>query len=373
MKPASLREVAAVATASRRRPEASAIDRLLQEPQRFEFHQAVRLLRRWSERMPAAQRPDLRFRNTLSLSFPASQIRAIDVHRGRAPATADPDQIAAADAIERLELTPAFMGLLGTGGALPLVYSEQFAGRESIGRDGAARAFLDIFQHRAVSLFHDAWRKHRLPLQFESDRRERYLPLVLSLVGLGEPALRDRLRARDGGVADDALAFYAGLLQRRAVSADHLQRVLADYFGVGVRVTQFVGRWLALDDDCQATLGGSSARLGRDTVIGPRMWQRDLRVRISVGPLDRVQHQRFLPGGPAALALRELLTLVSGVSLEYEVHLRLRAACVVTAQLPGAPRDVRDGARLGWDSFLTSKPAAKDHEAVAYHLHALTH
>jgi type VI secretion system protein ImpH len=362
-----------------RAPDASPIDRLLDEPQRFEFHQAVRLLHAHLRQLPAEDRPAIRFRNSLSLSFPASEVVGIDSHVRR---TDSPTGQSGEDTptrrepgthvpLERVELTPAFMGLLGATGALPLAYSEQFAQRETAGRDGAARAFLDIFQHRAVTLFHEAWRKHRLPLQFEADRRERYLPLVMSLAGLGEPALRRRLHGDEGGVADDALAFYSGLLQRRAVSAPHLQRVLADYFGVPVRVTQFVGRWFELDDECQVTLGETGFRLGHDTLLGPRVWQRDLRARVSIGPMTRTLHQRFLPGGPAALALRELLTLVSGVSLEYEVRLIVRAADVVGAMLPGTAQSDGAGPRLGWDSFLVTQPCTEDREEAAYDLHAL--
>lgn len=356
-----------------RAPDASPINRLLNTPHGFEFHQAVRLLHAHLRRLPAQDRPAIRFRNTLSLCFPASEVMAIDHHTGPvAPALATNGQheLAEGEALKRIEITPAFMGLLGATGALPLAYSEQFAQRESTGRDGAARAFLDIFQHRAVTLFHEAWRKHRLPLQFEADRRERYLPLVLSLAGLGEPALRQRLRGAEGGVADDALAFYAGLLQRKAVSAQHLQRVLGDYFAVPVQITQFVGRWFDLDADCQVSLGETPFRLGHDTVLGSRVWQRDLRVRISIGPMNRALHQRFLPGGPAALALRELLTLVSGVSLEYEVHLTLRAADVLGACLSSEPGESY-GPRLGWDSFLLSQPSTQDREEAAYDLHAM--
>jgi type VI secretion system protein ImpH len=255
-------------------------------------------------------------------------------------------------------------------GALPLAYTEQFAQRESHGRDGTARAFLDIFQHRAVSLFHDAWRKHRMPLQFEAERRERYLPLVLSLIGLGEPSLRRRLHADRGGVADAALAYYAGLLQRRATSADHLQKVLADYFGVPVRVAQFIGRWFELDDDCQVTLGGCGAELGRNTVLGPRVWQRDLCARIGIGPMTRAQHRRFLPGGPAALALHELLSLVNGVGIEYEVCLGLRAADIAGIRL-GSPEPADGGACLGWDTYLISGTCGEDREDAAYKLHSL--
>jgi type VI secretion system protein ImpH len=371
-------------TPGRRAPDASPIDRLLDEPHRFEFNQAVRLLHAHLRRMSTGERPAIRFRNTLSLSFPPSEVIGIETHRRRdmpvngpgadgpgADARNAKDEPGSHRDLGRVELTPAFMGLLGANGALPLAYTEQFSRRETVERDAAARAFLDIFQHRAVTLFHEAWRKHRLPLQFEADRRDRYLPLIMCLIGLGEPALRRRLRGDEGGVSDDALAYYCGLLQRPVVSAHHLERVLADYFAVPVRVTQFVGRWFDLDADCQATLGVSTLELGQSTLLGPRTWQRDLRTRVRIGPLNRVLHQRFLPGGPAALALRELLKLVSGERLEYEVRLTLRAADVACVTLPGAPEPGGAGARLGWDSFLISHPCTEDREEAVYDLHDL--
>ena len=85
----------------------------------------------------------------------------------------------------------------------------------------------------------------------------------------------------------------------------------------------------------------------------------------------RAQHRRFLPGGPAALALRELLTLVSGVSLEYEIHLCLRAGEVLPAVLPGTPQEDGDGPRLGWDSLLLTRRSLEDREEAAYDIHAL--
>lgn len=352
----------------------SPVARLLREPHRFGFHQAVRLLERWIDaaELPPDDRPALRFCNSVSLSFPASEIAGLDVDasaRDAAPDDLRPDP----GAWRRIRMTPAFMSLLGAGGALPLAYSEQFIAREVQQRDGAARAFLDIFLHRAVSLFHQAWLKYRLPLHFEADRRNRYLPLALSLAGLGQPALRDRLEAGRGGVADDTLAFYAGLLQRRTTSALHLQRVLADYFGVPVRIEQFVGRWFRLDRDNQSALGDRNMALGRDAVVGERVWQRDLRVRVVLGPLDAAQQHRFLPGRPGQLALQRLLALAGGNGLDHEVRLCLRADAVSPTRLASvlSAEAAGHGSMLGWNTFLLAQPSPGVREESAYDLHAL--
>lgn len=349
------------------RQPASAIARLLAEPQRFGFFQAVRLLERWFEQQEGlaqgealAQR--LQFRNSMALSFPASEIAELTLKA----AAAGPDDMAPAAAVKKVEITPAFISLLGAGGTLPIYYTELFAQRELYKKDTAARAFLDIFLHRAVVLFYQAWCKHRLALRFESDQRNTFAPMVLSLAGLGAPALRNRLRAKEGGVSDASLAYFAGVLRQRPVSAVSIRRVLAQYFEVPVQLDSFVGRWFTLPRDNQTTLGMANGSLGGGAVMGERVWQRDLRLRLTIGPMARSKYRRFLPGGPAELALRELLTLMTGVTLEYEVRLTLCAADVQQARF-----DAEDGPRLGWDGFLATLPAQQDRSDAGYDIHAM--
>ena len=215
-------------------------------------------------------------------------------------------------------------------------------------------------------LFYQAWQKHRLPVQYEADRRNRYLPLMLSVAGLGAGGLRDRLHAPEGGVADDTLAHFAGTLQRRPVSASTLQQVLARYFGVPVAVRSFVGRWYALPADNQSHLACAACGWAHDAVMGERVWQRDLRMGLVFGPLSLARFRRLLPGGPGALALKELLQMLTGHTLEYEVRLTLRAEDV-----QGTALNEASSARLGWDSFLCTTPERQDRSDVGYDLLAL--
>jgi type VI secretion system protein ImpH len=360
------------------RPQPLAVvQQLLEAPHGFEFFQAVRLLERWWAREEGLSRTQMlaarvSFRNSLSLSFPASEIeslRAVWRELRQAVDTGRPE--AAQRQLERVDMTPAFMGLLGAGGALPTYYTELLLQREAKQRearqgDGGARAFLDIFLHRAVALFYEAWRKHRLPIQFEADRRHQYLPLMLSVAGIGHPGLRDRLHAREGGVADDALAHFAGPLQRRPVSARTLQQVLAYYFRIPVKLEQFVGRWFTLPRANQSTVGLANMQLGRNLVMGERVWQRDLRMRLTLGPLNGERFARFLPGGTGALALRELLALLGGPTFEYEVRLEVKSE-----DLHGVTLSEHAATRLGWDSFLVTETATGTRTDAGYDLLAL--
>lgn len=348
-----------------RRDSTGLIDQLFEDPHRFEFFQAVRLLERTltARHGPSADLlpSQLRFRNSSSLAFPASEIESLKVRWTAPEGNATPE-------IDSVDITAAFMGLLGVSGALPYVYTEQIAQRELYQKDFAARSFLDLFSNRLLALFYKAWKKSRLQLQYESDRRNRFAPMVLALAGIGQAPLHDRLRPDAGGVDDEGLAFFAGALQQRTLSASQLRQLLSRYLKVPVRLEQFCGRWYTLPPEARTVLGLSGGQLGRNALSGERVWQRDLRVRVVLGPLDHRMFLRFLPGAPGATALREILTLLSGVSLEYEINIVLRADAVQSGTL-GSDRSPLAG-RLGWDTYLQTRPSTVDRADVRYDIHA---
>lgn len=348
-----------------RLPMTAPIDRLMADPHGHGFFQSVRLLERWlAQQLDVA--PDqalrkLRFRNSMSLGFPASELAALDVvHTGGKGAAAASLDV---HALERIEITPAFMGLLGGSGTLPGFYTELFAQREQQHKDPAGRAFLDIFLHRAATLLYQAWRKQRLALRYEQDRQRHFTPLLLAMAGVGLSAQRLALREDSVGLSDDSLAHFAGRLQQRPVSAATVQQVLQRYFGVPVKLESFIGRWYGLGMAQQTQLGTQACELGRSALVGERVWQRDQRVRLTLGPLTREQLRRFLPGEPGARQLLQWLRQLTGLRLEYEIRLPLRAQDVTPAVLGGA-----SGLQLGHDCFLVTQAHNQDRFEPGYTL-----
>lgn len=308
----------------------------------------------------------LRFQNSTSLRFPASQLESIAIE----PHTLEPsaqvlDEAVASGTLKWVRLTPTFMGLLGNHGVLPPHYTERLAEQQFNDKDEGARAFLDTFSTRTLALFYAAWRKYRLHLKYELKGKDGHLPLLLSLGGLGNAALRQRLaRPENGAVLDESLGYFAASLRQRPVSSVQMARVLSEYFNQMIRVEQFVGAWYAVPPAQQSILGSASATLGACAIAGERVWQRDLRLRLVVGPLDRAGFAAFLPGGLAARALTSLMTLCTGLALEYEVELVLRAADVQCATLSGE----QHAGRLGWGTYLVSGPQQDDRQDVHYDL-----
>lgn len=358
--------------ATQRRFEPAVIERLFREPYRFEYVQAVRMFELWLRRRGKPPRDlvaqFLRFQNSVSLGFPASQLEMVQAEPREL--ASDPASLAAAlDAgtLRYVRLTPSFMGLLGGHGVLPLHYTERIAEHQWLEKGAAeaegARAFLDCFSNRSLALFYAAWRKYRLALQYQLDGHDAFLPLLLSLAGLGNGALRQRLAGRDdGAVLDESIAYFAGAMRQRPTSSVQLARVLSEYFGQPIEAEQFVGCWYKVPAGQQTILGSDNAVLGAGAIAGARVWQRDLRLRLVVGPLDRTGFNGFLPGGLAARALRSMLAMFTGLSLEYEVELVLLAADVRNVRLKG------DEGRLGWDAYLVEGLQTEDRRDVRYEL-----
>lgn len=355
-------------SAPQRNVEPGLIGELLAEPHRFEFFQAVRLIalarREGGGADGVGEGGELRFRNRLSLGFPPSQI----------------DGVSGDD--KGIRVTPAFMGLLGSHGTLPLHYSERLNRHEKTSSDGGPRAFLDLLSQRALELFHQAWASHRPECMDTPDGGDAFLRMLTALSGAVpggglDESVDDRLDDRadtrpddipdnipDHGPAAETLAAYAMHIRSRAVPAPQMAGLYAEYFEVPFAVEQLVGEWQDLPPDDQARLGMANVDLGGGVLLGERLYRCDARVRLRIGPLDRDGYQRFLPGHSGALRLQAMLALHCGTGLCYEVHLIQRARDV-----RGFCLDDANGARLGVDSCLYSQPPGRDRDDLMYLLH----
>ena len=355
---------------AQRRFEPAVIERLFQEPYRFEYFQAVRLLELWLKRHGVsghgAVAGFVRFQNSTSLAFPASQLEALDTEpRELARDASSLGSALSSGTLKYVRVTPSFMGLLSSTGVLPSHYTERIAAHQMYQKDDGPRAFLDTYSNRSLALFYDAWRKYRLELKYQRDGADTFLPLLLSLAGLGNAALRQRLADDTGGaVLDESIGYFAAAMRHRPASAAQIARVLSEYFGQPVKAEQFIGCWYDVPDGQQTMLAGANATLGAGAMVGMRVWQRDLRLRLVVGPLDSAGYSAFLPGGLAARALKSMVGMFTGVSLEYEVELVLLAAHV-----HGVCLDAKsEGRRLGWDTYLVAGPQTEDRSDVRYEL-----
>ncbi len=320
---------------------------LFSEGWRFELYQAVRLLERMAgEAVPVGEgtEPDreaVRFSSRVAFDFPASEVHEVELPKSPG---------------EPARMTVNVLGLAGALGPLPAPFSELLLER-LWAKDPAFRDFLDIFNHRLVSILHRAKKRVRPGLSWDRPDREGFSRAAFAFLGLGTEGVRGRME-----VEDRALLQYSGLLARRARTTVGLEVMLADYFGTGVRCTQFVGRWMVLDSEQRTAIGRSGrnqelSTLGSGAVLGGRVWNQGAGVELAVGPLPLGRFLDFLPTGRAFRSLVQLVRFALGDDLDFDVRLSLKGADVPPCRLGCGPR-------LGWSAWLTTKPRSGDDSQV---------
>jgi type VI secretion system protein ImpH len=301
---------------------------LLKEGHRFSFFQAVRLLQQIQGGAPLGHQGPVgeeavRLRPVLDLAFASS-----DVARVRRTGE---------DGGARYEVETTFLSLYGAVSPLPTYFTEDLLGRDD---DSLQREFLDLFHHRALSLFYRVWEKYRYAIRFAGGGADALTQRLLALLGV------DRLPP-DHRVPAVRLLGFAGLISQVPRSAASLEAVLNDYFeGVPVRVVPCVERWVPIPEGQRNRLGSANCALGRDLNLGERVFDVSSTFRVALGPVGLDDFMAFLPPGDKMPELRELVDLLNGDALDWEVELSLRAEEIPGLQLSGR------AALLGWSTWL---------------------
>ncbi|WP_168206399.1 type VI secretion system baseplate subunit TssG [Labrenzia sp. PHM005] len=255
-----------------------------------------------------------------------------------------------------LVLMERFLGLLGPHGALPAPLTDEAIMRGLRGEDSFPR-FLDVFNGRFIQLFFRAWADARPIVQHDRPDDDRFLAYIGSTIGIGTPLYRDQ------DTLDDRLKLhYAGLMAPKVKSAARLKALVSGTFGVRVEIEQCVGTWLHLDPDDQLALGGfgpgGAGSLGRDTIVGAKIYSVSDKIRIRIYTEDLDQYRKFLPPtrtkpNPFTEKLFDLIDFYLGLELEYEIELALPKRCASAVRM-----DKSGSATLGHIGWL--KPAAPE-------------
>ena len=311
------------------------------EPWRFDFFQALRLIECAhpdKPRLGHGQRPQdepVRVGQHPSLEFAPAALHALK------PQTAN----------SAPRLVQQFFGVLGPNGPLPLHLTEFARERVLHFRDQGLVRFLDLLQHRLALHFYRAWAQAQPTVSLDRPDTDSFGVYVGSLVGMGVPSLRKR------DSAGDHIRFQlAGHLSRQVKTAEGLRSLIAGFFRLPVRIIEFAGHWMRLPENDLSRLGRGSAgaSLGGGAVLGARVWDRQHRIRIAIGPLSLDQYQSLLPGGRALPNLQALVRHYLSFELDWDLQLALAHQEVPKARLG-------KHTQLGWSSWLGQR--ARHNEA----------
>jgi len=308
---------------------------LERSPYAFDFYQTLRRLEcvyadqpRWgTARRPADE--SVRFGQDPDLSFAPSPLASFERGRGGRPS--------------RLQVR--LFGLFGPNGPLPIHITEYARERLRHAGDPTLARFVDLLQHRFIALFYRAWAQAQPHVNRDRPRDDRFSVYVGAFAGLSHPALRQR-----DTVQDLAKFFHVGAFIRQARNAEGLRSILQQYFQVQTEIQEFVGHWMVLADGDRTRLGDARAVLGAGAALGGRVWDRQHKFRIRLGPMPLVRYQAFLPGGALLRRLVDWVRLYLNFEFEWDVRLALDAQ-----EVP--PLHLGRGARLGWTSWLGTRTA----------------
>ena len=322
------------------------VERLLSErAEKMDFFQAVRLLENaYPERPRVGEslrpRDDaVRFGQDPSLNFNPT---AISYYRPAGP-------------LAKARMAVNFFGLFGANGALPLHLTEYARERQRNLGDPTLVAFVDVFHHRMLSLFYRARATAEPTISLDRPEGDRFSGYVGSMFGIGSPAMRER-----DEIGDFAKLHFAGLLANQKRPASGLVTILREYFKLPIELEQFVGHWMRLPADAQTRIGmqDQGSRVGISAVLGSKVWDCQNKFRLVIGPLAYDDYTRLLPDGASMRRLKAWVRNYAGTVLDWDVRLVLRQDAVPPLKLGVT--------KLGWSTYLASRPAARDTDQLVF-------
>lgn len=313
---------------------------------RLGFEALVRLLERLTtdavrvgEQGPPTSE-GLRFHHDPSLSFHATDVVSVTV----APSAPDPENVLA-PSHPVYHVTTAFLGLSGSVSPLPAYFAEELVFEDA--DNSVRRDFLDLFHHRLLSLFFRSVVRYRLSAEHTAELKDAWSERAFALLGIDVYQ-----QPPPGKLKPAQLLQFAPLLAHksrgpRALEVG-LQVALEEHLnGARVRVQEYAGRWTAVDAPSWTRLGQSCTTLGRDMLLGQRIFDRSGAFAVHVGPVTWRVYERLRPGGDLLGLLKEFVGWLVRDPLDYTLVVTL-----LPREAPGLQLATPGTSQLGRNTWL---------------------
>jgi type VI secretion system protein ImpH len=316
---------------------------LAEAPYRYDFYQTLRRLECLFESKPRwgyARRPadeSVRFGQEPELIFAPAPLTSFET---------GPDG--------RPRLQVRLFGLLGPNGPLPIHITEYARERLRQANDPTLSRFLDLFHHRFVTLFYRAWAQAQPHVNRDRPKEDRFAAHIGAFFGMSSAAFRNR-----DTLPDLAKFFHVGTLIRQTRNAEGLRAILQHFCRVPVQIDEFIGHWMVLEERERTSLGRHGATLGAGAVAGGRVWDRQYKFRVRIGPLTLREYEAFLPGGTLIQKLVDWVRLYLGFELDWDVRLLLQKSALPRLTLGGS-------GRLGWTTWLGNRQVDTDADDLCF-------
>ncbi|HCN46630.1 MAG TPA: type VI secretion system baseplate subunit TssG [Pseudomonas sp.] len=319
---------------AQRYPAADLSDRLLDEAREHDFFCLLERLHHLhgddleSAETFAADRQRIRLGNFAGVGFPASDVSEARRLDGETP--------------HQYMVQATFLGMHGPDSPLPSYYLERVAYEAGQG-EGIRPAFFDFFNHRLLTLLHQAWRKYRHYIRFRPGASDPLSQRLFALVGLKDPAIRGATP-----IAWSRLLSFAGAVVHRSRSPGMVTGLIAHCFDLpDVGIRDFELRYTDMEAGDLTRLGRLNGQLGQSFRVGGSVRTRHCKFTIVISNLSQTRFREFLPQGENFERLRMLVAYLLRDQTPCDLELRL-----CPSEVPAFSLGHATGCQLGWTSFL---------------------
>lgn len=211
---------------------------------------------------------------------------------------------------QEVEIVTNLIGLTGEHGVLPSHYTELVLQRLK-NNDPTFKDFLDIFNHRLLSLFYRTWQSYQPHVQYQK-------------VAAKQPSAWHQILVSLTGDKGPRSLYFGGYFSQAVRSRGAVQACLESLAGCTVIIRDFKGQWMNLQPQEQTRLcstrlqEGQFAQLGNGASLGKRAWNMNAGFQVEFVADCLTQVQGLLPQGKKIDAIKTTCRALLGETLAIE-------------------------------------------------------
>ncbi len=304
----------------------------------YNFYQLVELINKMAREDGLDNNDNnesIRFKSSANIAFPTRDVVSVEQKKDGS-----------------YELEVAFLGLHGSQSPLPGYYLDALSWEEAQ-QSNQVTDYLNLFNHRFLTLLHRIWRKYRYYICFDEDGTDAFSRHMFSLVGLGSDTNRQMVH-----INHSKMLAYAGLLASPSRSPDVICSLISHCFDLDdVRLFGWKIRRVPIQPEQQNRLGEISHQvgqkseprslLGENFSLGAHILDCNGKCIIEIASLPLDRFMSFLPNGKDFLPLVAFVSYIMHEQLAWDLRLKM-----AENQVGGMVLGEKYNNQLGWRSFL---------------------
>ncbi|ENB3537555.1 type VI secretion system baseplate subunit TssG [Escherichia coli] len=282
------------------------------------------------------EQENVHFRACASIAFPLRDIESLEKN-----------------AAGQYVMTTHFMGLSGSSSPLPGYYLDEMAWQQAQEGSSATADFLNLFSHRWTQFRYHIWQKYRWHVNFRNDGSDAISQSIYSLIGLGNPRVRERLN-----ICHSKLLAYAGILAGTGRSPEIVCNLIEHCFDLSdVKLENWQLRRVPIPQEQQNRLGVSELTgegglqgksvLGKNFIIGRHIPDLSGKFLLCINNLKLERYLAFLPEGEDYQPLTTFVSFLLRDQFAWDLRLGL-----APDEISGMRLGDRSTSQLGRTMFI---------------------